>query len=158
MSDADTALSEVSPPVEPDGPSAGSATGCQEVPSQCSTRGWLLPAPAAQAFVAPKSTTPDSRSSRPDVGGVATIDHAVPFQWNAIVRVPRLLMTRVYPTAQASAAPLALTASAVSSKCSTPGAGTRVHVMPFQRSASMSNPASSAGFAHRPTAHPSVAV
>src|SRR5437588_7006742 len=115
------------------GTGSGVATTDQADPSQCSTsaRPDRL-RPTAHALVAPKSTTPSRIDlAEPVVAGVDTIVHAPPSQCAAIGLVVANPFWLVEPTAHASPAPLAWTASNFSSKNCTLGVGTWCQLVPF---------------------------
>src|SRR6185312_10589517 len=94
-----------------------------------------------------RATTPARMDLDPPlVAGVGTTVHALPFQCAASGLVEAKLILFVEPTAQASFALVAETASSFSSKCSTPGGvGTWRHRVPSHRSVNMSLPWSSPG-------------
>src|SRR4029453_14372109 len=137
----------------------GTATTDQAVPFQCSASAApLRPLPTAQALVALKATTPFSVALEPPVRvGGGRIAQLPPFQCAASGKRPAAPTVLVNPTAQASVAELALTASSDSSWCSTAGAPTWLQLLPFQCSVSMFRPSSSwSGAVNCPTAQASL--
>jgi hypothetical protein len=114
----------------------GPGTTCHDVPSQCSTRGWLLPLvdPIAHAFVADVAATEVSTACPPGLGLDAT-DHFVPSQCSisAVTMVPKELETLWLPTAHASVPDVPVTELSCTSPDRT-GPGTTVHDDPSQRS------------------------
>jgi hypothetical protein len=118
---ADTPLSRVSPPV-----TFGVETKDQAVPFQCSVCVTLTgivplestPIPMAQMSAGPAALMPFRRVP---AAGLATIDQAVPFQcsmtaWSALVALVSCTLLKLFPTAQALVAEIAVTSfSAVGS-------------------------------------------
>src|SRR6266508_4323308 len=139
------------------GDGSGVGTIDQAAPSQCSISAFPVRLrPTAQALLDPKSTTPSRIDfADPVVAGVGTIVHAEPFQCAAIGLVPAKPLRLVDPTAHASFAPAALTASSFSSKNRTFGVATWLHRVPFHRSVSMILPSCRPGPSYEPTAHAS---
>src|SRR3954471_8291990 len=94
----------------------GLGTNDQVLPSQCSISAPLRLSPSwptAHAFAGPSDTTPYrwDADALPPVAGVGTTVHAVPSQCTASGRVTRVPAAWEKPTAHASSAELALTAS-----------------------------------------------
>src|SRR5262245_34262366 len=140
---------------------AGVGTGTidQAVPFQCSTRAVALRLlPTVHALVGLRSTTPLRVDLEPPVWvGVGTIVQLLPFQCAASGKRPAAPTPFSNPTAQASLAELAPTASSDSSRCGTAGVGTWLQRLPFQCSVSMFRPSSSgSGPVKLPTAQASV--